>query len=141
MVGDWADVRQIVNQTEAQVSQVTIARLLLSLQEGDSSAIEGSLQHARTLLGAPISASGVRGHRQSHDALVDLHLVRELEIIHNSASQSKAKDHFLKLSKLLEHRLDLTLPTFRNRERILSLRRTAFQLRLEPLSRHWHHCR
>jgi serine/threonine-protein kinase ATR len=129
MIGDWADVRSIVNQTQAQVPQVTIARLLLCMQQDDQKAIGTALNEARMLLGASISASGLRGHRQSHDALVDLHLVRELEFIHGASHQPRSKDYFGKLSKILEHRLDLTLPTFRNRERILSLRRTAFLLR------------
>jgi serine/threonine-protein kinase ATR len=130
MIGDWADVQEIVETTRAQPSQVAFARLLLSLRSQDEEAIAKTLKESRLLLGARVSELGGDGHRQTYDSLVDLHLIHELELIH--AADTKAKQgssDSLRLSKNLASRFDLTLPTFSNRERILGMRKTAYNLR------------
>jgi serine/threonine-protein kinase ATR len=128
MVNDWAAVRSIVDTTSSSSSQVVLARLLLSIQDGDRKAVANAFSEARRSIGDLISKSGVKGHRQSYESLVDLHLVRDLEIIHTADARP---NHDSKLFSSLASRLDSTLPTFRNRERILGFRRTAYKLRYE----------
>jgi serine/threonine-protein kinase ATR len=113
-----------------------MARLLLAIREGDSNNIGHALSRARMVLGNPIVASGGREYRHTYEAVLNLHLVHEVELIHRFSSEqmqmgrtrrSEAQDE---LTKTLNIRLNSTLPSFRTREPILSLRRTAYGIRL-----------
>jgi serine/threonine-protein kinase ATR len=139
MVGSWDDVEKLVEQTKAQSPSVAMARVLLAMRSGQESAIMDTLSVARSVLGLPITASGAKGYRRSYDAVLDLHLTHELEIIHNAMSkfpthsqgtgQRMRRDILNDMSKSLSSRLESSLPTLRTREPILSMRRTAFALR------------
>lgn len=137
MVGAWADVQSLVDRTNAQTSSIVMARLLLAMRTEDPPTIAKSLSVARNVLGIPITAAGVKGYRRSYDAVLDLHLTHELEMIHNTTSglpessqgnHIKRREILAELSRTLTARLDATLPTFRTREPVLSMRRTAFAL-------------
>lgn len=131
MVGDWDDVKVTAKETKADSPQIAMARLLLSLRAHDDEVVASAMSEARLILGAPISSSGARGYRSAHDSLLDLHLVHELEMI-NKAVKGLVPlrgNELSALSQKLNLRLDSTLPTFRNRERVLSMRRTAFEIR------------
>jgi len=131
MVGDWEEVESLIKTTKSDAAEVNIARLLLALRLNDESAIAESVSSARQHLGAPITAAGRYSYRRSYEAVVNLHLVRELEIIHQTAnrmsqnSQRKERRKFTSLTNQLSSRLNSTLPTFRAREPILSMRRIA----------------
>lgn len=137
MVGNWDEVRSLVEKSQSNVSQIVLAQVLLALREGNTSAISEALSNARRILGTPIVAAGTRGYRRSYDAVLDLHLVHELDIIHKTVNGISTSDHdsngynqiFDHLSERLSTRLNSTLPTFRTREPILSMRRTAFSIR------------
>lgn len=137
MVGAWEDVQSIVEHTKVQTSPIVIARLLLAMRAGDQAKINQSLSLARTVLGAPITAAGGKGYRRSYDAVLDLHVTHELEMVHrtitalptDSQGSSQQRRHVLaRLSRTLSARVDSTLPTFRTREPILSMRRSAFAM-------------
>ena len=137
MVGAWDDVRTMVEHTNVQTSPIVIARLLLAMRAGDQTKINQSLSVARTVLGAPITAAGGKGYRRSYDAVLDLHVTHELEMIHaaitalppNSQGTSQQRRQAMgQLSRTLSARLDSTLPTFRTREPVLSMRRSAFAM-------------
>jgi serine/threonine-protein kinase ATR len=136
MVGAWDDVKELVDQSNAQTGPIVMARLLLSMRNGDPSLIAQSASAARLVLGAPITASGAKEYRRSYDAILNLHLTHELEIIYNTTSalpsgsqnNSKRRRVLTDLAKGLAVRLNATLPTFRAREPVLSMRRVAFAL-------------
>ena len=138
MVGAWDDVQHLVEHTNGQTSQIVMARLLLAMRTGEASSITESLSAARAVLGMNITAAGVKGYRRSYDAVLDLHLTHELQVIHTAVnslptgSQGPGQDQrqqiLTELSRTLNARLDATLPTFRIREAVLSMRRTAFAL-------------
>lgn len=135
MVGAWDDVKNIVNRMSSQDSPIVMARLLLAMRTGDTAAVSAALSLARSVLGAPITAAGIKGYRRSYDAVLDLHLTHELEVIHmatsslpSSPQNHKRREVLQELSQILSARLDATLPTFRSREPVLSMRRTAFAL-------------
>ncbi|KAE9410202.1 hypothetical protein BT96DRAFT_913020 [Gymnopus androsaceus JB14] len=133
MVGAWDDVQSIVASSNVATAQLAIARLLLAMRSRDSTAISSSLTDARLILGGPIVAAGANNYRRSYEAMLDLHLTYELETIYTAISslpqQSGGVTPVLAgLSEVLSTRLDTTLPTFRTREPILSMRRTAFAL-------------
>ncbi|KAJ6560264.1 hypothetical protein B0H19DRAFT_1146990 [Mycena capillaripes] len=153
MVGAWADVQDLVDQTTAQNSSIVIARVLLAMRSKDTAAITSSLSVARSVLGTPITAAGAKGYRRSYEAVLDLHLTHELELIYNALTSLPAGSQghsqlrqrtVTQLNASLSARLDATLPTFRTREPVLSMRRTAFALISSPrqtsareISRSW----
>ncbi|KZT71549.1 hypothetical protein DAEQUDRAFT_111495 [Daedalea quercina L-15889] len=132
MVGNWSEVHELIQHCESQASSVLIARVLLALRLGDSSAVAEALSAARASLGSPIVAAGPRSYRRSYESVLDLHLVHELETIHEVVSASLRGDKGIyglgNLSSELSSRLSSTLPTFRTQEPILSMRRMAFAL-------------
>ncbi|KAJ6515319.1 hypothetical protein C8R45DRAFT_1139488, partial [Mycena sanguinolenta] len=141
MVGAWQDVEDLVQQTTVQTSSIVIARVLLAMRSKDAAAITSCLSVARSVLGTPITAAGAKGHRRSYEAVLDLHLVHELELIYNALTSlpSGSQGHtqlrrqtVTQLNMALSARLDSTLPTFRTREPVLSMRRTAFALISSP---------
>ncbi|KAJ3818475.1 hypothetical protein EV361DRAFT_810329 [Lentinula raphanica] len=133
MVGAWEEVENIVQSSDVTTPQIVMARLLLAMRSSDATAIETALRDARMILGGPIAAAGVGNYRRSYEAMLDLHLTYELETIHKAISSlsqrsTQLNPTLLGLSEILSARLDSTLPTFRTREPILSMRRTAFSL-------------
>ena len=140
MVGAWDDVKVMADRAPSQTEQVAMARVLLSMRSGDPNATTEALRTARNILGAPIAAAGVTGYRRAYEAVLNLHLMHELEAIHNAitgfptdsqpGSQAQKRKILATLSRNLAARLDVTLPTFRTREPILSMRRTSFALTL-----------
>lgn len=119
---------------------MAMANVLLAMRFGDQQSTLVALKAARGILGAPIAAAGVNGYRGAYEAVLNLHLMHELEAIQNaissfptdsqSGSQLQKRQIMSNLSQNLAARLDATLPTFRAREPVLSMRRTAFALTL-----------
>jgi serine/threonine-protein kinase ATR len=138
MVGAWDDVQRLVERIDSQSSSMIMARVLLAMRTGNATSVTESLSQARSILGAPITAAGVKGYRRSYEAILDLHLIHELELIYSATcslppgSQDNIRQErrraIVELSKTLSSRLNITLPTFRSREPLLSMRRTAFSL-------------
>lgn len=141
MIGAWDELEELsAEQPPAcQTSAVVMARVLLAMRSGNAESIADSLSRARLALGVPITASGAKGYRHSYDAVLDLHLTHELEIIHAAVADtpilsigSAPRNRISALqymSGTLSARLDATLPTLKTREAILSMRRTAFSLK------------
>ncbi|KAH8118429.1 hypothetical protein DFH11DRAFT_1686601 [Phellopilus nigrolimitatus] len=132
MSGDWGIVQGMVERCQEDTWELAIARLLLALRSSDESGFANAISMTRLQLGTPITAAGERGYRRAYDAVLKLHLVRDIETIRKSVlhlHEGGAKGQILpELFSELSHRLDSTLPTFRTREPILSVHRTAFSL-------------
>ena len=115
-----------------------MARVLLAVRSEDDGAIAAALSTSRRVLGTAITASDSTGYRRSYDAVLNLHILRELEVIsrvvknlpNQPETGSQSRDlSFDKLLSSLAARFDSTLPSFRIREPILNMRRAAFNLR------------
>ncbi len=136
MIGDWDQVQSWVQQATADDSPVLLARVLLAMRSEDEQAISVALTAARKSLGAPVTAAGTSGYRRSYEAILDLHLLHELDTIYRStitlASSGSLRRCLENLQQRLSVRLNSTLPSFRIREPILSIRRSAFGLRYVP---------
>ncbi|XP_006456710.1 hypothetical protein AGABI2DRAFT_78376 [Agaricus bisporus var. bisporus H97] len=137
MVGAWGDVQNVLGNTSAQTAQIVMGRVLMSMRNNDPKEIERALADSRVVLGTPITAGGPQSYRRSYDAVLNLHLTYELEIIYQALNPShdptqyrsqERKRIMSDLSNLLGSRLDSTIPTFRFRELVLSMRRTALSL-------------
>ncbi|KAF8331537.1 hypothetical protein F5887DRAFT_1286899 [Amanita rubescens] len=149
----WDDVKVMAAPNETE--QVSMAQVLLSMRSGDPNATTEALRTARNILEAPIAAAaGVTRYRRAYEAVLNLHLMHELEAIHSAItgfptdshprSQTQKRKILATLSQNLAARLDATLPTFRTREPILSIRRTSFaliptprQILMREASRSW----
>ncbi|KAF7302261.1 hypothetical protein MIND_00793200 [Mycena indigotica] len=141
MVGAWSDVQELVDRTKIQNPSIVMARVLLAMRLRDPEAITTTLSVARSILGTPIAAAGPRGYRRAYDAVMDLHRTHELELIYEALNSlptgsqrrsQKRQQIITQLQSSLAGRLESTLPTFRAREPILSMRRTAFGLIRTP---------
>ncbi|KAF8897901.1 hypothetical protein BD779DRAFT_1608382 [Infundibulicybe gibba] len=129
IIGAWDDVKRLVQDTTTQTSSVAIARLLLAMQTGDQENVVEAAAAARSVLGTPITAAGVKGYRRSYEAVLGLHLTHELEMMNGTRNHlSTESPDALDLTRRLFSRFDATLPTFRTREPILSMRRIAYTL-------------
>lgn len=124
MLGAWDDLQRIT-ANELTSPSIMKARILLAMRSGNLSEVSTALSKARAVLGSPIVASGTKGYRHSYNAVLDLHSVHELEMIYHTVPASSHKA----LRTALAARLDLTLPNFRVRESVLSMRRVAFSLK------------
>ncbi|KAG6335950.1 hypothetical protein ID866_3139 [Astraeus odoratus] len=127
MIGAWDDLQRLTEKHELSSPSIMKARVLLAMHSGDPQQISTALSKARSVLGTPIVASGTKGYRHSYDAILDLHTVYELQMIHEALSDQSTQKKTL--GATLAARLELTLPTFRVRESVLSMRRAAFSLR------------
>ncbi|KAF4575250.1 serine/threonine-protein kinase M1 [Pleurotus pulmonarius] len=138
-VNAWDEVQELVKTSPSQAPSMIMAQILLAMRTGEPSALKEALSSGRTILGAPITASGVKGFRHAYDSLLDLHRTYELELISNvinlksgiPGSAEQQRQALKHLSRTLEGRLDTVLPTFRARESVLSIRRTAFAIHPE----------
>lgn len=126
VLGDWQEAQTCVDRTEVDTSHTVIARVLLAYHNGEPPA--AALASARKLLGAPITAAGARGYRSCYQSILDLHMLQEVDLI-SSVSTAPPPRPLRELSEALAARLEATLPAFRVREPILSMRRTAFGIK------------
>lgn len=141
LVNAWDEVQELVKTSASQTPSMIMAQVLLAMRTGEPNTLKEALSSGRTILGASITASGVKGFRHAYDSLLDLHRTYELELISNvvnlksgiPGSAEQRRQALKQLSRTLEGRLDTVLPTFRARESVLSTRRTAFAIQLSYL--------
>jgi serine/threonine-protein kinase ATR len=133
VVGDWAKVDAISSFSDMQGPQAAFGNVIRALRTGDSDAFSTALHAARSQLGTPILAAGRNSYRRVYDAVLQLHVLHELETIANSTRTSAAATQqplaSTDLNDFLASRLHFSSPSFRTRETILNMRRTAFRLR------------
>ena len=137
MVGDWQCVQELVQcSTHNPAPEITLARVLLAIREGNPEGVSSALSMARGQLGSPIHATGRNSYRRTYQSVLNLHLVRDVELIYEAAvarhsgGNSECNPNPVGvLSEVLSRRFEATLPSFRTREPVLSLQRTALGVR------------
>ncbi|WFD29686.1 non-specific serine/threonine protein kinase [Malassezia sp. CBS 17886] len=122
ILADWDQVRALVAQSH-RVPELAMARALLAMREDNTPAFHTALHDARMQLGRPVLGPGRTSYAHAYDAVTQVHMLRELELIYDAACDARARDA---LAPSLFARLNATLPSFRTREPVLSLRRSAF---------------
>ncbi|KLT45487.1 hypothetical protein CC85DRAFT_290333 [Cutaneotrichosporon oleaginosum] len=126
-IGDWETVRSIRNPPP-------IAKVFTAIQAGGD--VPESLKIARRDIGSSIAAGD---YSRSYESILQLHLLREVEMIHSTHVElSKpgqfTNTHAIHLRRVdgliasLAERFETTLPSFHAREEILSRRRAAFSV-------------
>ncbi|KZO97981.1 hypothetical protein CALVIDRAFT_50339 [Calocera viscosa TUFC12733] len=133
IVGDWSDVEALSTAT-SEATELYVARLLLAIRTDDQDSISHALASARRRLGDNIMAVGHQSYRGSYDVAVGLHVLHELEMIcisssHFRSATLRSAHATTELTRQLAGRFDAVLPTFRAREPIQSMRRTAFAIK------------
>ncbi|WWC71522.1 uncharacterized protein I206_105480 [Kwoniella pini CBS 10737] len=134
IIGDWDTVKQIGANGPA------IGQTLLALHEKRD--VPPVLLEARKTIGSNITA---KNYGRAYESLLQFHLIREVEMINtlkqeieetsNDMNARAVKQKAMKsLVESLEARFNFTSPTFRVREALLSIRRTAFGLAHTPIS-------
>lgn len=135
ILSDWAEVKKRLNKEGAGPSSPShaTARVLLAMHEGDQACLQKSIKDARSLLGKPLIAAGKSSYVSVYESVTQLHMLHELGMISEalgvSRSTTSSQMTLSNLSKALEARLASTLPSFRTREPLLSVRRSAFSTR------------
>ncbi|PWN18138.1 hypothetical protein BCV69DRAFT_274423 [Microstroma glucosiphilum] len=134
ILGDWDEAEQILSRPgEQQSPEHAMARVLLAMAGRGNEAISDVLQTARRQLGKPILAAGRGSYPQIYDSVLQLHVLHEASLIEELAQTTDRGGKKLDgLLRSLQARLDATLPSFRIREPLLSLRRSAFSTYVEP---------
>lgn len=127
IVGAWDAVEDVLRIPDIEGPEVSFGRVVEAMRQGDSEQVAKAFFDAREQLGSPIVAAGRESYRRVYDSIVHLHILQELGAIH--------ADHIAKpdeissvLTSRLNARLDSSSPSFRAREPILNMRRTAFRL-------------
>ncbi|GAA5921352.1 hypothetical protein JCM1841_002451 [Sporobolomyces salmonicolor] len=126
-VGDWDAVEDSLDIADLEGPEAAFGRVLCAMKAGDEAHVEKAFFEAREQLGGPIVAAGRESYRRVYDSVIHLHVLQELKAIHLS-HRSRDANHLPQLVKTLRDRLAATSPTFRSREPVLNLRRTAFRL-------------
>jgi serine/threonine-protein kinase ATR len=137
-LGNWDEVERLTSNPQRQSPETTLARLLLKARHAGSEELKSALDEARNVLGSTITSNGPTSYRRSYEAVLHLHLAREIESIHSAAmymsglpglEENEISAIVLKtLTQSLDNRFKSTLPTFRVQEPVLSMRRTTFDL-------------
>ncbi|KAG8930738.1 serine/threonine-protein kinase M1 [Tulasnella sp. 417] len=140
IVRNWDAVQQAVDSSKSDSPEISIARVLLALRGQQSPDIQAAFHAARHKLGATILSGGPNSYRRSYDAVIQLHILHELQLAHGfagrilahlqNAREPKAYSELATLTAQLRIRLESTLPTFRAREPVLSMHRIALGLML-----------
>ncbi|KAI5476130.1 phosphatidylinositol 3-/4-kinase [Pseudohyphozyma bogoriensis] len=127
IVGDWDAVEDTLQIPDAEGPEIAFGRVISAMRHGSTDVISQAFFEGRERLGAPIVAAGKESYRRVYDSIVHLHILQELGAIHKAhATQPNVISPQLLGS--LKTRFDSTSPSFRAREPILNMRRTAFRL-------------
>ncbi|KAG8694478.1 serine/threonine-protein kinase M1, partial [Ceratobasidium sp. 395] len=137
-LGNWDVVERLTANPQWQSPEITLARLLLKARQERESDFKSALFAARQVLGSTITSNGPTSYRRSYDAVLHLHLAREIESIHSAATYMSGlpglEEHQIyaivlkTLTQSLDNRFRSTLPTFRVQEPVLGMRRTTFEI-------------
>lgn len=126
-IGDWEAVEDALRIADIEGAEVSFGKVISAMKEGNNDLLSQAFFEAREQLGHPIVAAGKESYRRVYDSVIHLHILQELEAIHLAREQqpdSLSDD----LIKSLSLRLASTSPSFRAREPILNMRRTAFRI-------------
>jgi serine/threonine-protein kinase ATR len=136
-LSDWEEVAEVAS-SGAVGPNISIGKVLLAMHNREQEALDGILTTTRRELGLTVTANH-RQYARAYEAALHLHMLHEIELIRNSGLSmaqrtGNNRDILIKhdmdvLRASLGNRLGTTMPSYRVREPILGMRRTAFGLR------------
>lgn len=139
IIGDWTAVEDALSIPGIAGPEISLGKVITAIRGQSDEIISAAFYEAREELGSPIVAAGKDSYRRVHDSVIHLHILHELDVIrqsvlrastgsrnHSSTTVSERSAALLNTS--LTARLDSSSPSFRARESILNMRRTAYRL-------------
>ncbi len=141
-LGDWAEMEEAL-QHGAEGGNIALAGVVLAMQKHSSEPVlQRAIQDARLELGSAVSADH-RQYARAYESVLGLHMLHELDLIRTSGACMAGRAGINQvglvnrdmsvLRETLRDRLSTTMPSYRIRESLLGLRRTAFALRYVAL--------
>lgn len=127
IVGDWAAVEATLQIPGIEGPEIAFGKVITAMRGGSEEHVLKTLHEAREQLGGPIVAAGRESYRRVYDSVIHLQILHELQLIRGS-NLNPPTVNFETLGRSLAARLESTSPTFRAREPILNMRRTAYLL-------------
>lgn len=139
IVGDWQSVKEIID-SNVSGPEISMAKVLLAIHQRRHDSMAEIVRKATEELGVDVTASS-RQYARAYPAIVRLHMLHEVGLIRqagmNIAAAFQSKESNMNKNSLVNHtieklqehlsaRLAITLPSFRIRESLLSIRRTAY---------------
>lgn len=124
IVGDWSKLSEVATSADAREPAMVFSCVVQALRQPSHLHLDSVFRHARDQLGGEIVAAGSESYRRVYDALTNLHVLHELDLIHRQAKVATDDG----LLTRLDARLGSLSPAFRMQEQVLSMRRTAFRL-------------
>lgn len=126
-ISDWAAVEDALRIPDIDGPEVAFGRVISAMQVGSPEQLALAFFDAREQLGRPIVAAGRESYRRVYDSIVNLHILYELEVISRKRKECSG-DVPADLLRTLRRWIGATSPSFRAREPILNMRRTALRL-------------
>jgi serine/threonine-protein kinase ATR len=133
-IGDWDAVEEALRIPDIEGPEAAFGKVISAMKEGSMEQLVKAFFDAREQLGGPIVAAGRESYRRVYDSVVHLHILQELEAIHvartiySENGSRTVNDLSQTVIRTLNTRLETTSPSFRAREPILNMRRTALRL-------------
>ncbi|KAE8234278.1 hypothetical protein CF326_g676 [Tilletia indica] len=129
-LGEWDDVADSVQDVEEPLPEHGIGKAFLCMRDDNVAGFKAAVQEARDVVGKPIFSAGSAGYPQIVDSITQLHMLHELEMIQAVPRDARpGSGQVGDLLSSLRSRLQSSVPSFRTREALLSLRRSAFGVR------------
>lgn len=132
---NWEVLEDALARPIVQSFETRLGQLLLDIR-GNGADFTRHIEEARSSLIAPLAAASMESYSRSYDQVVQLHLLRELEVAHQSWNASSRLEQaeqyaaYINLLQTMENQLDQRLhimaPSFKVREQVQRLRRIAF---------------
>lgn len=136
-LGDWPTVATIV-ASPVSSPEICVGRVLLAMQKRRTEDLPEILADARMEIGAVVSANS-RQFARAYPTILQLHMLTEMEMIyragltmtsyHGDNKAVKIQAQHKTLTASLRDRMAATLPSFKVRESVQSIRRAAFGIR------------
>ncbi|KAM0793140.1 hypothetical protein ACM66B_000616 [Microbotryomycetes sp. NB124-2] len=128
--GDWSAVERILMLPDIDGPEIAFGRVLKAIVSDDTAQAQQSFVDAREQFGASIVAAGRESYRRVYDDIVSLHMLEDLRSLSTEKAAMNREDAraFEWLTKFARPRFEATSPSFRTREPILNVQRTALRL-------------
>ncbi|KAF9427653.1 serine/threonine-protein kinase M1 [Podila epigama] len=137
-VQDWKVLDSSLKRHPVYTFEGGLGQLILDMRENRKQDFVLHMEQVRSRLVAPLAAASMESYARSYDQVVQLHLLRELELANErwNATMVDGAEHgghtysyaslLRDMEDLLSKRLSVMAPSFRVREQVLRLRRIAF---------------
>lgn len=126
--GRWDTLKKYLQLYTAgdatDVFNLGIAQALLCLKQGDQDGFQGHIRTMRDKVASSLSYSATASLRTSHDAMLECHVLTDLEMIANHREEQDGQA----LLTALERRLEVVGAFVNDKQYLLGIRRAAMEI-------------